>query len=150
MTADIWFVIVLVAASAFFALLEIQIEGGAGWASDLPTWRFENNWTRLILGARPITGYHVCFQLFVLSLGHLGYALGVAPSLKLELRIIAFLVLFWILEDFLWFVFNPRFGLRRFRRKHIWWHAKTWWWFMPRDYWIFLPIAAALLVAARY
>ena len=30
--------------SAAFAQLEIQIEGNAGWARGLPTWRVENRW----------------------------------------------------------------------------------------------------------
>ena len=28
----------------FFAEVEIQIEGGAGWATSLPTWRIEKHW----------------------------------------------------------------------------------------------------------
>jgi hypothetical protein len=58
------------------------------------------------------------------------------------------ILLFWVLEDFLWFVLNPAFGLRRFRRDAIWWHAESWWGFMPRDYWIFTPIAVALFAAS--
>jgi hypothetical protein len=27
-----------------FAQVEIQIEGTAGWAADLPTWRIEQHW----------------------------------------------------------------------------------------------------------
>jgi hypothetical protein len=85
--ADSFFILILVCASAFVALLEIQIEGGAGWA-----------------------------QLFVFSLGHLPYTMGVQPGWSTELRILAFLIFFWVLEDFLWFVFNPEYGIRRFRR----------------------------------
>lgn len=135
----------LAAAAGLFALLEIQIEGREGWAAGLPTWRIRNAWTGRLLGAREVTGYHVYFQLFVLVMAHLPYLVAaVPPSLALELRILAFLVLFWVLEDFLWFVFNPAYGLRRFRREEIWWHAATWWGFMPRDYWIFTPIGLAL------
>jgi hypothetical protein len=28
----------------FFANVEIQIEGAAGWAANLPTWRIEHHW----------------------------------------------------------------------------------------------------------
>lgn len=138
----------LLAASALFALLEIQIEDGSGWAANLPTWRYEAAWTRRVLGARAITGYHLYFQLFIALMAHLPYLLGAAPlSWPLELRILAFLVLFWVLEDFLWFVLNPAFGLRRFRREAIWWHAPNWWGIMPRDYWLFIPIGLALYLA---
>lgn len=135
------FFALLIGASVAFALLEIQIEGSAGWARDLPTWRYRDRFTDRLLGARVITGYHVYVHLFVLLLAHLPFA--VVPdafSWTVELRIIAFLVLFWILEDFLWFVFNPAFGLARFRPEHVWWHAPNWWGPMPRDYWLFIPV----------
>jgi hypothetical protein len=135
----------VLAAAAFFALLEIQIEGGNGWASSLPTWRLENRWTRVFFGRRALTGYHLYVHLFVLVLLHLPYALALTtPSWAVEARIVAFLVLFWVIEDFLWFVFNPAFGLRRFTPEHAWWHAPSWWWIAPREYWIFTPLAVAL------
>jgi len=145
------FVAGVVAASALFALLEIEIEGNDGWAARLPTWRYQSRWTRRLLGARPITGYHLYFHLFVLVLAHLPYLLAlVPPTLATELRIIAFILLFWVLEDFLWFVFNPAYGVRRFRRDAIWWHADSWWGFMPRDYWVFTPLAIASFIASSF
>ncbi len=143
------FFVGLLLASVAWALMEIQIEGRSGWASALPTWRFENAWTRRLLGSRQITGYHVWIQVVVAVFAHLPYLLvPLRPTWGVELRILAFLVFFWILEDFLWFVFNPAFGVRRFRRDEIWWHAGAWWGFMPRDYWIFTPIGIALYIAS--
>lgn len=141
----VWFWSTTVLAAWVFAQLEVQIEGDAGWARDLPTWRIENQWTRRFFSSRPLTGYHLYVHLFVLIAVHLPYGLGfAAPSWRAEARILAFLVLFWVLEDFLWFVVNPRFGVRRFRPEHAWWHAPTWWWIMPRDYWMFIPVGLAL------
>jgi hypothetical protein len=135
----------LVAAATTFALLEVQIEGPHGWAVSLPTWRVENRWTRLFYSSKPLTGYHLYVQLFSLAVVHLPFALGTAPfSWHLEARVISFLVFFWVLEDFLWFLLNPAFGLKRFRAEHIWWHAPTWWWIMPRDYWLFVPLGIFL------
>lgn len=132
-------------AAFVFAKLEIHIEGPGGWARDLPTWRIENEWTRRFFSGRPLTGYHLYVHLFVLLVVHLPYGLGfAAPSWQAEARIVAFLILFWVVEDFLWFVINPHFGLRRFRPEHVPWHAPTWWWIMPRDYWVFLPLGLAL------
>jgi hypothetical protein len=142
-----WFFALLLGASVAFALLEVQIEGDAGWAANLPVWRVDNRLTRAVMGGRTLTGYHFWVHVFVLLMVHLPYALGTAaPSWRLEARIAAFLILFWVLEDFLWFVFNPAFGLRRFRREYAPWHAPAWWWIMPRDYWIFVPIAIALYI----
>ena len=141
----LWFAAFVAAAAAFFALLEIQIEGEEGWAAALPTWKVENRWTRWFFSSRPMTGYHLYVHLFILVLVHLPYGLGfLAPSWKVEARIGAFLIFFWVVEDFLWFVFNPAFGVRRFTKEHVWWHAPTWWWVMPRDYWVFLPLGILL------
>jgi len=139
------FVIAVTVVATLFALAEIQIEGPHGWAVNLPAWRVENRWTRLFYSAKPLTGYHLYTQLFTLALIHLPFALGlVAWSGKMEARVLAFFILFWVVEDFLWFILNPAFGLKRFKREHIWWHAPTWWWIMPRDYWIFTPIGILL------
>jgi hypothetical protein len=35
----IMFIAAVIACAAFLALLEIQIEGAAGWAANLPTWK---------------------------------------------------------------------------------------------------------------
>ncbi|MEX0776600.1 MAG: hypothetical protein WD042_12930 [Phycisphaeraceae bacterium] len=141
------FAIGVLLASTFFALLEIQIEGAQGWARNLPCWRLDTPWSRRLLGGRPLTGYHFYFHLLVLTLVHLPFLMGLATwTGAAELRIIAFLMLFFIIEDFLWFLLNPAFGLRGFSPQAIWWHRHAWWWFMPRDYWIFLPLGVGLYV----
>lgn len=143
------FVATLFVASLLAALLEIQIEGPDGWAANLPTWEARPRWLRWLLGSRSITGYHLYIHLLVLVLVHLPFGLGLlAFSLHAEARILAFLVLFWVLEDFLWFALNPAWGLRRFRRSEIPWHADAWWGFMPRDYWLFIPVGVGLYVAS--
>ena len=62
----ILFVIYLLISALVFARLEIEIEGPHGWAEKLPTWRINNRWTRLFYGSRPLTGYHLWMQIFVL------------------------------------------------------------------------------------
>jgi len=139
------FVFGVAACAAAFACWEIQIEGSAGWASALPTWRVDNAFTRIFFSGRPLTGYHLYAHLFVILIAHLPVWLGFGRiSAQGEAKIWSFLIFFWITEDFLWFAFNPEFGLKRFRPDHIWWHAPTWWWIMPRDYWVFGPIGGVL------
>jgi hypothetical protein len=78
------------------------------------------------------------------------FGLGLAPiPWGAETRVVSFFILFRVLEDFLWCLINPAFGLKRFRRQFIWWHARTWWWIMPRDYWISTP-AGLLLYRLSY
>lgn len=141
------FGLAVIGSATLAALLEIQIEGEEGWAASLPTWRLRWRWVRPVLGARDVTGYHVYVHLLVAMLVHLPFLLGFASfTWAGEARILAFLVLFWLVEDFLWFALNPAYGLRRFGREHIWWHAETWWIGMPRDYWIFGPVGIGLYV----
>lgn len=130
----------------FFAHVEIQIEGPAGWASSLPTWRIEDHWLLdLFWGGRPMSGYHAWVFSFMFLVFHLGVFIDLRWSLKIEARIIAALMLFWIIEDFLWFVLNPAFGIRRFSPDTIPWH-KHWFLNMPVDYWTFTGASALLLL----
>jgi len=140
------FFVFLVLTSGLFALAEVQIEGtNGGWAANLPTWRVKNRWTRLIYGEKPLTGYHFYLLLFMLVVVHLPFGMGFTPfTWQGEARALSFFTLFWVLEDFLWFAFNPAYGVKRFKPEHIWWHAPGWFWIMPRDYWIFTPVGLAL------
>ena len=52
-----------------------------------------------------------------------------------------------MLEDFLWFVLNPHFGLANFKPDKIWWH-RTWWGGAPRDYYYGTAIGVGLYVGA--
>ena len=141
----ILFITAVIVCAAFLALLEIQVEGAAGWAGNLPTWKISNRVIRLFLGSVPFTGYHLYLSLFTLSFLHVPYLAGITSfSVPSELRLFSFYFFFWVAEDFLWFAFNPAFGLRKFRKEHIWWHAGSWWIFMPKLYWILLPAGTIL------
>lgn len=141
----------LIALSYAFAKIEIQIEGANGWASALPAWKLpESHWvSRLFFGGRPADGYHVWTYLVFLPLVMHTPFLYAPFSLAMELRIISFFVLFLIIEDFLWFVANPAFGLRKFKKEHIWWHAHHWLWIAPTEY-IFVIPGIALYVASYW
>ncbi|MBI3726234.1 hypothetical protein HY251_20085 [bacterium] len=127
-----------------FAKVEIHIEGKNGWAAELPTWRYQSRLTDLLYGGRPLTGYHLWLQLFVLAFAHLPVAFGTPWSLRVEARVLSFVILFWIVEDFLWFVLNPHYGLSKFRRDSVWWHRRAWLLFAPREYFVMAPLAVLL------
>lgn len=129
----------------FFANVEIQIEGAAGWAANLPTWRIENHWLLDIFwGGRPMTGYHAWVFSFMFLVFHLGVFISTGWSIRVECRILASLMLFWIIEDFLWFILNPAFGVQNFTPEKVPWHKK-WFLHIPVDYWTFIIVAAVLL-----
>jgi len=116
-------IILFVLISAFIiAKLEIQIEGKDGGAKNLPTWRIKNNWTRLILGNHPFTGYHFWAFLALFTFLHLPFFIGISWNLKLEITILTMLLLITLAEDFLWFILNPNYGIKRFNSRHVSWH----------------------------
>jgi hypothetical protein len=127
-----------------FAHAEIQIEGDAGWAANLPTWRIEKHWLLdLLWGGRAMTGYHAWVFPFIGLVFHFPMCFMAEWTWRLEARALASIMMFWLLEDFLWFIINPAFGWKRFRREHVAWH-KNWVAGAPVEYWIFSVIAALL------
>src|SRR6185295_3804223 len=116
----------VVLLALFFAQVEIQVEGASGWAASLPTWRIERHWLLdWFWGGRPLTGYHAWVFSFMALVFHLPAVLLQRWSWRIELRILGALALFWIIEDWLWFVMNPAFGLARFAPQFVPWH-KNW------------------------
>jgi hypothetical protein len=138
-------VLATLALAYFFAWIEINIEGPAGWASSLPTWRIEQHWLLDIFwGSRPMTGYHAWVFPFIFLFFHFPLAFFRRWSWRLEMRVLACVALFWLVEDFLWFVLNPAWGLARFAPQFIPWH-KHWIAFAPLEYWLFAPACVWLL-----
>ena len=142
-----WLLVVWVALLGFFfAQVEIQIEGAAGWAANLPTWRIERHWLLDIFwGGRPMTGYHAWVFPFIPLVFHLPVFVFGQWSWRLEARIVAMVMLFWLIEDSLWFVLNPAFGWAKLSAAHIPWH-KNWWGPFPVDYRVSIVIGTALTV----
>lgn len=129
----------------FFAMTEIQIEGAHGWAASLPTWRIEKHWLLDVFwGGRPMTGYHAWVFPFMFLAFHLPIVVNDTFSWRLEARCLGSLMLFWIVEDFLWFVLNPAYGLARFNPHSIPWH-KHWLVGVPVDYLVFTVVGGMLL-----
>lgn len=128
-----------------FAKVEIQIEGAEGWAATLPTWRIEKHWLLdVCFGGRPLTGYHAWCLPFIALIFHLPAALAWSWSWAHEFRALAGVMLFWIVEDLLWFLLNPAWGWRRFNRTEVRWH-KHWFCGLPTDYWTFAAASCILL-----
>ena len=128
----------------FFAQAEIHIEGDAGWAANLPTWRIEEHLLLdIFFGGRALTGYHAWVFPFIALFFHFPLFFMAHWSWPLEARVIASNMVFWIVEDFLWFIINPAFGWKRFNQKSVPWH-KNWVCGAPVEYWIFAVISVFL------
>ncbi len=122
-----------------FALVEIEIEGPHGWAERLPTWfRVTTPAARiyaLFMRGKPLTGYHAVMFVLPLWSFHLGFVAGVPWSWPAEAATLSAYLVWVVTWDLLWFLLNPRFGWRRFRKGEIWWHGRTWIGRFPVDYW---------------
>ena len=138
----IGFLAFMVLLAFLFAQWEIQIEGKEGWAAKLPGWRIKKGWLVRLMGGRPITGYHLFMISFTIAIVHL-LLFFVPWSWQLESLIIGFYAGMMLLEDFLWFVLNPHYGIKSFRRGKIWWHDK-WWGPVPSFYWVLIVIVVVL------
>lgn len=117
----------------FLSLLEVQIEGKHGWAKKLPTWKFKLDLLESLPGFRgPITGYHIYLFTMILFIVHVPF-LFMKWDIRTEIIILSAYTLVVALEDFLWFVFNPHYGMRKFREKNIPWH-EDWVGVVPLQY----------------
>ncbi|GIZ52815.1 hypothetical protein [Noviherbaspirillum aridicola] len=139
----------VVLLAAFLAQVEIQIEGAAGWAASLPTWRIEEHWLLdLFWGGRAMTGYHAWMFPFIALVFHFPFFFWGRWSWRAECRVLAFIMVFWIVEDFLWFVLNPAYGLGLFHPAAVSWH-KHWVLGAPVEYWVFSAVAFGLIRLSR-
>jgi hypothetical protein len=137
-----------------FALVEIEIEGPHGWAERLPTWfRVTPGYARVyavLMRGKPLTGYHAVMFVLPLWSFHFGFFTGAPWSWAAEAGTIAAYLCWSVVWDLLWFLLNPRFGWRRFRREEVWWHDRTrgrnWIGRFPVDY--YSGVATSFAVAA--
>lgn len=137
---NLWQLVYIFAIGLVLALQEIEIEGTAGWAKNLPTKRLKFWWTQK--SGKEITGYHAALTFLLLLFFHLPLVFFNSFSWGLELLILTqyfFFVVYW---DFLWFVLNPGFRLKNFKKGNIDWHT-SWFLGMPSEYW--LGLLAGLL-----
>ena len=125
------------------ALLEIQIEGPHGWAEKLPTWRWDSPRIRRWVG-KPVTGYHVCLAGLLLLLVHVPQFYG--GSWEREADLLAMFFFLTVAWDFLWFVCNSHYGVRRFRKGQIWWFP-AWTFGVPRPYFVLTAMSFGAAMA---
>lgn len=131
--------------SILLALLEIQTEGKYGWAEKLPTWRFNLKLFDSIPGLNgAFTGYHIYLFVSVLFLMHLPF-MFMRWDIHSEAIILSAYMIITRWEDFLWFVLNPNFGLKKFKKEYIPWH-EHWLGFLPLQYYYSISIWIVLFL----
>ncbi|MFW6125645.1 MAG: hypothetical protein ACOC58_00945 [Chloroflexota bacterium] len=130
--------------STLLAKVEIQMEGRHGYAEKLPvSWRSSNKWARTLFTG---TSYHLYMGLFLLSMVHLPFVVGLPWTIGGEMLVLSLLAFVTVAEDFLWFVLNPAYGIRRYRKMYIPWFRDRWLGFIPLWYTWYLAAGVALYV----
>jgi hypothetical protein len=136
------------------AALEVQIEGGAGWAKNLPSWRpkagrwYAKIYSKMMSG-KELTGYHLMIFGLVFIFMHYPYFVQKSWSFSSELTSLSFFFIVIVVWDFLWFVINPHYDFMDFWKKKVWWH-KRWFLHLPIDYWFALFISAILYIVKSF
>ena len=138
--------IYMIILAIIFSLWEIQVEGSEGWARHLPTFRI-NVFFNKLLGGKPLTGYHIYLLLFMTTVFH-GLFSDEIYTCQTTLKALGLMSYFFVLEDFLWFVFNRHYKLSRFKKGQIEWHRR-WIWGLPLTYYWGLIIGTGLLLLGR-
>jgi hypothetical protein len=143
-------ILFLFAYAVLFAAVEIEIEGPHGWAERLPTWfRVTPGYARfygLFMRGKPLTGYHLVMFVLPAWSFHIGFVAGIPWSWAAEATTLSAYIVWVVIWDFLWFVFNPRFGWQRFRKGEVWWHSGPWLGRFPSDY--YAAYASSFVIAA--
>ena len=139
-------ILFLILLALLHALWEIQIEGKDGWAKKLPCWRI-NVFFRKLFGGKPMTGYHFyMFSIWILAF-HVPYIL-LPYSYGLECYIWSALLFYFPVEDFLWFVCNKHYGIKKFKQGKVEWHKK-WLLGLPKAYWICWSLSIILYLLPK-
>ena len=110
-------------SALIYALLEIEMEGKHGWCEKLPT-------AKRVVG--PFTLYHVYMNIFIVIM----ISMIFIPRFYVACNsseftpwsavccFVFYLLLWFLLEDFLWFVMNPHYTLCKYKKEHIKWHTQ--------------------------
>ncbi len=115
------------------AVVEIESEGRYGWAQKAPTWYRKTKWFQ---PGKPMTGYHVALIPTFFLLFHIPFAFGMEWTLKTEAAALSVYAVWILIEDYLWFVLNPYYGIAGMKK--AWWHDFR---FIPEGMWIMVVLS---------
>ncbi len=135
---NFWTTLYIFVAALILAGLEVEIEGGFGWAGKLPTWRpdkklwYSKLFSRLF-NNKQLTGYHLHVFALVMMFFHLPFFFGLPWNWPTEFSVLSFYCIYAVIWDYLWFILNPHINIRNFKKEAAYIH-KNWWGPFPVDY----------------
>ena len=130
------------AFATLWAWMEVEMEGKHGWAINLPTSCAFYGWT----------WYHVSMNLIVLLV--MFYSLQYANFARWYYKLsyyVLYVTAWFVVEDIMWFVLNPHYGIRKYTPNDIFWHAnKVWFLGTFLENWLVLGAWGAMIVWEMY
>jgi|TARA_B110000483_G_C18025407_1_gene476606 hypothetical protein len=110
--------------STVFSAIEVELEAAAGWAVNLPTDCAFLGWTF----------YHVYMNVLVLltifgitRIYESDFSKNRHKYIWTVMVYVVRILIWFCVEDIMWFILNPSYGLLRYTQEDIYWHAdKTW------------------------
>jgi len=101
------------------AFWEAYIEGSGGWAANQVGWRLN---FKVGFLKRPLDAYHFWSWLVMLPMFLMLPFVMFGWNEHLFWVTIASALIGVVVEDYLWFVVNPKFRLEDFKPSRVWWH----------------------------
>ena len=108
----LWDLVLRTGHALLWSAMEVEIEGPCGWASMLPT--------TTVLGTS-FTWYHVYMNSIVCLTAAAWWSDGSV------VRAVHRASSWFLLQDTAWFLLNPHFGVARYTRRDVPWHAAQPW-----------------------
>ena len=140
-------ILYLISHACVWSWMEVEMEGKHGWAVNLPTSCAFGGWT----------WYHIAMNIIVLltvlPVTRVYNAALYAPWANYVATAILFVFragVWFAVEDVFWFAINPNYGMKKYTKEDIWWHAdKAWWAGTILHNWLLLAGCVALAVVEK-
>lgn len=116
--------------AVLFAAFEIEAEGKYGWGEKFPTWYRVSGFVARVYGTftnKPLTGYHAA--LFFVPIMVFLWPMVATSTMSWHGVLSALSAYFaWVVVwDYSWFIMNPHYGVKKFRRNNVWWFSRELW-----------------------
>lgn len=119
----------LFALAVLFGIFEIEAEGKYGWGEKFPTWYRTSGWAKVYttFTNKPLTGYHAALFFVPILIFFWPMVANSTMSWHGVFHALSLYFAWVVIWDFSWFVLNPYYGIKKFRRDGVWWFSREPW-----------------------
>ena len=124
MWQDYTAILFIIVHATTFSWLEVEMEGAHGWAVNMPTSCAFAGWT----------WYHIAMNILIfLTVASISNTYRAKFKNSWEQYLASILlwafrvVVYFCIEDIMWFVINKHYGIRKYTKNNVFWHADKMW-----------------------